>query len=587
MSPERWRQICAIFEAALEVQAADREALISEACSGDDTMRAEVESLLNNDARATRDEFLEAPDLTASVAPSPIEVLGARIGPYKILQPIGEGGFGVVYMAEQERPVRRRVAIKLIQPGMDNAQVIARFEAERQALALMDHPNIARVFDAGSTDSGRPYFVMELVQGVPITNYCDQARLTPRERLALFVTVCQAVQHAHQKGVIHRDIKPSNILVTTVDGRPVPKVIDFGVAKAVGQRLTEKTMFTQFGAVVGTLEYMSPEQAGLTALDVDTRGDIYSLGVLLYELLTGTTPLDRLRLRQAAYAEILRLIKEEDPPSPSTRLSGSGERLKAIAASRSIEPDRLTRSVRGDLDWVVMKALEKDRTRRYETASAFARDVQRHIDGDPVEASPPSAWYRVRKLATKHRVALTVSAAFALLLTAAAAVSTGLAIRANHALSQSRQNETRASDALKTASAETRRANEATRLAVTNEEKAKAKARLATSRRLAALSASESDDRLDRSLLLAVEAVWTENTHEAQDSLFKALLNRPRLRTFLHIEQGGVSGVAFSPDGQTVAAGYGNESVGVGVGEGGVALWDVAARSACPTNPSP
>ena len=276
---------------------------------------------------------------------------------------------------------------------------------------------------------------MELVQGVPITHYCDQARLTPRERLGLFVTVCQAVQHAHQKGVIHRDIKPSNILVATVDGRPVPKVIDFGVAKAVGQRLTEKTMFTQFGAVVGTLEYMSPEQAGLTALDVDTRGDIYSLGVLLYELLTGTTPLDRERLRQAAYAEVLRRIKEEDPPSPSTRLSGSGERLKAIAASRGTEPDKLTRSVRGDLDWVVMKALEKDRTRRYETADAFARDVQRHLDGDPVEAGPPSAWYRVRKLATKHRVALAVSAAFALLLMAAAAVSTGLAIRATTPLS--------------------------------------------------------------------------------------------------------------------------------------------------------
>ena len=280
---------------------------------------------------------------------------------------------GAVFIAEQEKPVRRRVALKVIKAGMDSAQVVARFEAERQALALMDHPNIAKVFDAGTTESGRPFFAMELVKGVSITQYCDQSRLSPRERLALFIPVCQAIQHAHQKGVIHRDIKPSNVLVTLIDARPVPKVIDFGVAKAIDQRLTEKTLFTQFGSIVGTLEYMSPEQAELSGMDVDTRSDVYALGVLLYELLTGTTPLEHERLRDAGFGEILRRIKEEEPPRPSTRLSGSGERLASIAAVRGTEPARLTRVVRGDLDWIVMKALEKSRTRRYESAGGFAR----------------------------------------------------------------------------------------------------------------------------------------------------------------------------------------------------------------------
>ncbi len=422
-----------IFIAALQKEPAERAAFLDEVCAGEAALRRRVEVLLK--AHEMAGGFLdisagvpervdggsrvdaESPttdgssaklereaERSASASPAALRLVsegpGTLIGPYKLLQEIGEGGMGKVYMAEQEKPVRRRVALKIIKPGMDTGQVVARFEAERQALALMDHPSIAKVLDAGSTESGRPFFVMELVKGIPITEYCDQARLSTKDRLALFVPVCQAIQHAHQKGIIHRDIKPSNVMVTLIDGRPVPKVIDFGVAKAVDQRLTEKTMFTQFGLIIGTLEYMSPEQAELSGLDVDTRSDIYGLGVMLYELLTGTTPLEHARLRQAAYTEILKRIKEEEPPKPSTRLSDSREILASIAARRGTEPARLMKLVRGDLDWIVMKALEKDRSRRYETASGFGRDVQRFLDGDPVEACPPSAAYRFRKFAT-------------------------------------------------------------------------------------------------------------------------------------------------------------------------------------------
>src|ERR671930_2675665 len=292
-------------------------------------------------------------------------------------------------MSEQTEPIQRKVAFKIIKAGMDMRQVIARFEAERQALAMMDHANIARVLDAGATEAGAPYFVMELIRGEPITRFCDDNHLTPRERLELFVPVCQAIQHAHQKGIIHRDIKPSNVLVTLYDGKPVPKVIDFGVAKATEQPLTERTMFTQYGTMVGTLEYMSPEQAEMSALGVDTRSDIYSLGVLLYELLTGSTPLTHKRMKEAAYAEILRLIREEEPPKPSTRLSDSGEALASISAMRKTEPAKLTKLVRGELDWIVMKCLEKDRSRRYDTANGFARDVQRYLNDEPVLACPP------------------------------------------------------------------------------------------------------------------------------------------------------------------------------------------------------
>jgi serine/threonine protein kinase len=397
----------AIFFAALEKPATERGSYLAEACGGDTDLRRRVERMLT--AQLDAASFLETPhsaivrEASPTIDPSPLEKPGTQIGPYKLLQQIGEGGMGVVYMAEQTEPVQRKVALKLIKPGMDSRQVIARLEAERQALAMMDHVNIARVIDAGSTESGRPYFVMELVHGVPITKYCDDNRLTPRQRLELYVPVCQAIQHAHQKGIIHRDIKPSNVMVTLYDGKPVPKVIDFGVAKATEQKLTERTLFTQYGTMVGTLEYMSPEQAEMSALGVDTRSDIYSLGVLLYELLTGSTPLSSRQMKEAAYDEILRLIKEEEPPKPSTRLSESGEALASISANRHTEPAKLTRLMRGELDWIVMKTLEKDRNRRYETAKDFAADVQRYLNNEAVQACPPSSWYRLRKFVRRNK----------------------------------------------------------------------------------------------------------------------------------------------------------------------------------------
>jgi serine/threonine protein kinase len=362
-----------------------------------------------------------------------IERTGMMIGRYKLLQQIGEGGFGVVFMAEQTEPVQRKAALKIIKAGMDTREIIARFEAERQALALMDHPNIARVLDAGATASGRPYFVMELVRGLPLTDYCDQAKLTTRERLELFIQVCRAVQHAHQKGVIHRDLKPSNVLVTLHDGAPVPKVIDFGVAKALGQKLTDKTLFTRFEQMIGTPAYMSPEQAALSGLDIDTRSDVYSLGVLLYELLTGVTPLDEETLRQGALDEVRRMIRETDPPKPSTRLLSLGDRLAEIAKHRHVEPAALSRLVRGDLDWITMKALEKDRQRRYETVNGLAMDIERYLCNEPVVARPPSALYRLQKTARRHRVAFAASAVVAGILVLGVIVSTWQAVRATRA----------------------------------------------------------------------------------------------------------------------------------------------------------
>jgi tetratricopeptide (TPR) repeat protein len=416
VEPQTPLNVRAIFDQALEIESAEeRLAYLVNACAGNATLRQEVEALLSSHAAAGG--FLESPPATNAFAPNldpPILLLppGTVIGRYKLLEPIGEGGYGVVFMAEQTSPVHRKVALKIVKAGMDTRQVIARFEAERQALALMDHPNIAKVFDAGTTDTGRPYFVMELVKGMSITKYCDAHHVAPRQRLELFVQVCQAVQHAHQKGIIHRDLKPSNVLVALYDGKPVPKVIDFGVAKATGQQLTDLTMFTSFGDVIGTLEYMSPEQAEVNQLDVDTRSDVYSLGVLLYELLTGSTPLEHKRVMKAGLVEMLRVVREEEPQRPSVRLSMT-EQLPSIAANRGVEPKKLSGLVHGELDWIVMKSLEKDRSRRYETANGFAMDVQRYLEDDAVQACPPSTAYRAKKFVRRHKVGMLAGVAVA------------------------------------------------------------------------------------------------------------------------------------------------------------------------------
>jgi eukaryotic-like serine/threonine-protein kinase len=397
-----------VFAQAAELPGDQVASFLDRACAGDTELRREVESLL--EAAALRPAFFGSPTATLPGAAgegtggAAGEGVGTTLGRYRLVQEIGQGGFGTVYVAEQTEPVRRRVALKIVKLGMDTRAVIARFEAERQALALMDHAHIARVFDAGTTESGRPYFVMELVNGLPITAYCDARGLSISSRLELFTQVCHAVQHAHSKGIIHRDLKPSNVLVATEDDRPLVKVIDFGVAKATNIRLTEKTLFSEERQMVGTLEYMSPEQAG-GEVDIDTRTDVYSLGVLLYELLTGATPFDAGRLRSAAFAEVQRIIREDDPPAPSTKVSRAGEGLVNISAQRGTEPSRLATSIRGELDWIVLRTLEKDRGRRYESAGNLAADIERYLDGRPIEAAPASTMYRLRKLFRRHRLA--------------------------------------------------------------------------------------------------------------------------------------------------------------------------------------
>ena len=451
-----------LFVRAYELESKERETFLAHACGDDAELRLEVERMLEDAEKAdvlfTSDDAVTSDDgATISmdgsgktsgkniappidtgekkVAVTPPRAItegpGSVLGPYKLLEQIGEGAFGVVFMAEQREPIKRKVALKIIKPGMDTKEVIARFEAERQALALMDHTNIAKVLDAGATDTGRPYFAMELVKGVPVTEYCDTHRLDTRQRLNLFRDICAAVQHAHQKGIIHRDLKPSNILVTLHDSKPVVKVIDFGIAKAISQELTEKTLFTAHGQMIGTPHYMSPEQSEMSGLDIDTRSDVYSLGVVLYELLTGKTPLDPRKLRQAGIAEIHRLIQEEEPSKPSTRLSSlSNEENTEIAGYHSIAPEKLNRLVSGDLDWIVMKALDKDRNRRYETATGFAADIENYLTDQPVTASPPSTSYRLHKFAKRNKASLSTAALLLLMLVAGTAVSVSQALRA-------------------------------------------------------------------------------------------------------------------------------------------------------------
>jgi serine/threonine-protein kinase len=424
----------AIFDTALKKPAGtERESFLDEVCGDDRELRGRLEALL--EAHDNPESFLENPAEHVLEGAEPEETLlvnhdevlladvereRQQVGPYKLLQQIGEGGMGIVFMAEQTEPVKRRVALKIIKPGMDSREIIARFEAERQALAMMDHPNIARVLDAGTTSQGRPFFVMEFVNGLPINKYCDEHNLSTAARLDLFVAVCRGVQHAHQKGVIHRDLKPGNILVADYDDVPVPKVIDFGVAKATNQQLTEKTLFTQLGQVVGTIEYMSPEQAKRNQLDVDTRSDVYSLGIVLYELLTGETPIDKERLRSSAFDEMLRIIREEEPPLPSLKLSRSQE-IAAVASCRSVEPNRLTAIVRGDLDWIVLKTLQKERSQRYATPLDLAEDVSRYLTDRPIFAGPPRMVTRLKKFAKRNSWPLLVGTTAVVLLLLAAA----------------------------------------------------------------------------------------------------------------------------------------------------------------------
>ncbi len=553
MCAERPKNEELIYYEAISKPPQERDSYIKAACGEDRRLLARVEALLR--VREVKDDFLQIPDLDSNVTldTSPIaEGPGSVVGHFKLLEKIGEGGMAVVYMAEQKQPIRRKVALKIIKLGMDTRQVIARFEAERQALAVMDHPNIAQVFDAGSTDTGRPYFVMELVKGVSITEYCEKNKLSVRKRLELFISLCNAIQHAHQKGIIHRDIKPSNVMVTLHDGKPVPKIIDFGIAKATNQQLTEKTLFTRYAQMIGTPAYMSPEQAEMSGLDIDTRTDIYSLGILLYELLTGSTPFDAEKLLQAGYLEIQRIIREEEALRPSTKLSTLGETLTTIAEHRSAAPDTLQKQVSGDLDWIVMKSLEKDRTRRYETANSLSMDVQRHLDQEPVLAGSPGRLYRMSKLVRKHRAVVVTITAVAAALVLGLIASTVLYYRSEKALKREETARAQAEDAKNQESAA--RIDAETARSIANEQRQRAEyllARAQIERGVRYINEGNYHGLLD----LVDACATAEDTPEIRDQAARLWavayeLCRDRL---VHVLPGSQD-ISYSSDGRLLAA---------------------------------
>jgi WD40 repeat protein/serine/threonine protein kinase len=537
-----------IFDEAWELPPGERrQAYLDRACGGDAVLRANIEELLRSEAAAG--DFLADRLRSATIAITPAtEREGDRIGHYKLLEKLGEGGCGTVYVAEQSEPVRRRVALKVIKLGMDTKQVIARFEAERQALAMMDHPNIAKVLDGGATENGRPYFVMELVRGIKITEYCDQATLTTAERLDLFIKVCQAIQHAHQKGIIHRDIKPSNILVTLHDGAPVPKVIDFGIAKASEGRLTDATIYTQLHQFIGTPAYMSPEQAEMTGLDIDTRSDIYSLGVLLYELLAGNTPFDAKELMAQGIDTMRKTIREQEPPRPSTRFATLEDKESTTTAKRrSVEKSKLVHQLKGDLDWIVMKCLEKDRTRRYDTANGLALDLTRHLNNEAVLARPPSRLYEFQKMVRRHKFGFASAIALILALAIGALTSTWQAIKARRAQQEAVRERIVAQDARADAVAQQQKAEAERKKA--QEQLVRAEWMLYSSKLILAQTDFEAGNG---ELALRYLGECQENLRGWE---YRYLWTRINGKQTLVGHTGTVSSVAFSPDGQRILTG--------------------------------